>query len=287
VASCSAARFEDEARRRGRADKLATKDVVTGTFAGETVIVTGAARGLGRGIASAFLDEGADVVLVDVNGPRLEATTQQLGESAGDRVLGLPADVAKPQDIAHVVETSLQWRGKIEHLINNAGIVRIAPLVEVTESDWDQVMAVNLKGVYLGMRAVLPHMLERQTGSIVSIASQAGKRGNPYIAPYCASKAGVISLTQTAALEAAPYVRVNCVCPGFINTELQEEEYDEVAAITGQDRDEIKQSWIGAMPLRRFQEVEDVAASVLYLSSPAASQTTGEAMNVSGGLVMD
>lgn len=268
-------------------DTLATKDVVSGTFAGETVIVTGAARGLGRGIAAAFLDEGADVVLVDVNEPRLEATTQHLTETAGDRVLGLPADVTKPQDIAHVVDTALQWRGKVEHLINNAGIVRIAPLVEVTESDWDQVMAVNLKGVYLGIRAVLPHMLERQTGSIVSIASQAGKRGNPYIAPYCASKAGVISLTQTAALEAAPYVRVNCVCPGFINTELQEEEYDEVAAITGQDRDEIKQSWIGAMPLRRFQEVEDVAASVLYLSSPAASQTTGEAMNVSGGLVMD
>jgi meso-butanediol dehydrogenase / (S,S)-butanediol dehydrogenase / diacetyl reductase len=269
------------------ADKPASGGVVSGTFAGDTVIVTGAARGLGRGIAAAFLDEGADVVLVDVNVPLLEAAAQEITQSVGDRVLALPADVAKPQDIAHVVQTALQWRGKIDHLINNAGIVRIAPLVEVTESDWDRVIAVNLKGVYLGMRAVLPHMLERQAGSIVSIASQAGKRGNQYIAPYCASKAGVISLTQTAALEAAPYVRVNCVCPGFINTELQEEEYDEVAAITGQDRNEIKQSWIEAMPLRRFQEVEDVAASVLYLSSPAASQTTGEAMNISGGLVMD
>jgi NAD(P)-dependent dehydrogenase (short-subunit alcohol dehydrogenase family) len=257
------------------------------SFTGETVIVTGAARGLGRGIASAFLAEGADVALVDVNEPLLETTAQELAEDAEERVLPLRADVSTEGDVARVVQSTLDWRGQIDHLINNAGIVRIAPLVDVTESDWDQVIAVNLKGVYLGMRAVLPHMLERRAGSIVSIASQAGKRGNRYIAPYCASKAGVISLTQTAALEAAPHVRVNCVCPGFINTELQEEEYDEVAAITGQERDEIKQSWIGAMPLGRFQEVEDVAASVLYLSSPAASQTTGEALNISGGLVMD
>jgi NAD(P)-dependent dehydrogenase (short-subunit alcohol dehydrogenase family) len=186
-----------------------------------------------------------------------------------------------------MVDQALAWRGQINHLVNNAGVVRIAPLIDVTDSDWDRVIAVNLKGVFLGMRAVLPHMLEHGTGSIVNIASQAGKRGNRYIAPYCASKAGVISLTQTAALEAAPDVRVNCVCPGFINTELQEEEYGQVSAITGQGRDQIKQSWVEAMPLGRFQEVEDVAAAVLYLSSNAASQTTGEAMNISGGLVMD
>lgn len=260
---------------------------MSATFADETVIVTGAARGLGRGIASAFLDEGAHVVLVDINEPILRTTAEELEEAAEGRVLELGADVSTAEDVAHMIESALKWRGKIDHLVNNAGIVRIAPLVEVTESDWDRVIGVNLKGVYLGVRAVLPHMLERQAGSIVSIASQAGKRGNRYIAPYCASKAGVISLTQTAALEAAPYVRVNCVCPGFINTELQEEEYEEVAAITGQGRDEIKQSWMAAMPLGRFQEVEDVAASVLYLSSPAASQTTGEALNISGGLVMD
>ena len=121
----------------------------------------------------------------------------------------------------------------------------------------------------------------------MNIASQAGKRGNLYIAPYCASKAGVISLTQTAALEVAPHVRVNCVCPGFINTELQEEEYDIVASITSQDREEIKTGWLAAMPLGRFQEVRDVADSIMFLSSPAASQTTGEALNISGGMVMD
>jgi NAD(P)-dependent dehydrogenase (short-subunit alcohol dehydrogenase family) len=260
---------------------------VSGAFTDETVIVTGAARGLGRGIASAFLDEGAHVVVVDINEPLLQTTADELQERAAGRVLAVSGDVSIVSDVARLVDTTLGWRGTIDHLVNNAGIVRIAPLLDVTEADWDRVIAVNLKGVYLGMRAVLPHMLARKAGSIVSIASQAGKRGNRYIAPYCASKAGVISLTQTVALEAAPHVRVNCVCPGFINTELQEEEYDEVAAITGQDRDEIKQSWIAAMPLGRFQEVGDVADAVLYLSSRAACQTTGEAMNISGGLVMD
>lgn len=258
-----------------------------GAFEDTTVIVTGAARGLGRGIAAAFLGQGAHVVLADINQPLLEVTAAELEGSAQGRVMSVAADISSAGDVEQIVAGALDWRGQIDHLINNAGIVRIARFVDGTEEDWDRVIAVNLKGVYLGMRAVLPHMLRRGMGSIVNIASQAGKRGNEYIAPYCASKAGVISLTQTAALEAAPQVRVNCVCPGFINTELQEEEYDQVAAITGQNRDEIKESWVAAMPLGRFQEVEDVATAVLYLSSAAASQTTGEAMNISGGLVMD
>lgn len=256
-------------------------------FQGETVIVTGAARGLGRGIATAFLRAGAQVLIADIDTDRLEGTARSLRESDGEAVAAVQVDVSREGDVERMVQAALAWSGKIDHLINNAGIVRIAPLVETSESDWDRVIDVNLKGVYLGMRLALPHMVARKSGSIVNIASQAGKRGNRYIAPYCASKAGVISLTQTAALEAAPHVRVNCVCPGFINTELQEEEYDQVAAITHEDRDEIKSGWMAAMPLGRFQEVEDVAEAVLFLSSGAASQTTGEAMNISGGMVMD
>jgi NAD(P)-dependent dehydrogenase (short-subunit alcohol dehydrogenase family) len=256
-------------------------------FEGDTVIVTGGARGLGRGIAEAFLSEGADVLIADINEQRLHQTAEALATDSRRAVEALRVDVSSEADVAAMVGRTLEWRGKIDHLINNAGIVRIAALSHVVESDWDDVIDVNLKGVFLGMRAVLPEMLERRSGSIVNIASQAGKRGNRYIAPYCASKAGVISLTQTAALEAAPHVRVNCVCPGFINTELQEEEYDQVAAITGQNRDEIKGSWLSAMPLGRFQEVSDVADAVLFLSSAGASQTTGEALNISGGMVME
>jgi NAD(P)-dependent dehydrogenase (short-subunit alcohol dehydrogenase family) len=255
-------------------------------FEGQTAIVTGAARGLGRGIAEAFLREGASVLLADVNGDLLERTVSELA-AAGAPARATRVDVSQASDVSRMISDALAWKGQIDHLVNNAGIVRIASIATAAEADWDAVIDINLKGVFLGMRAALPHMLERQSGSIVNIASQAGKRGNLFIAPYCASKAGVISLTQTAALEAAPHVRVNCVCPGFINTELQEEEYDIVAAITGQDREEIKSGWLAEMPLGRFQEVGDVADSVLFLSSLAASQTTGEALNISGGMVMD
>ena len=260
---------------------------MSGRFEGESVVVTGGARGLGRGIAAAFLREGANVVVCDVNGEQLAATVEDLGVDAAGSVEGIYADVAVADDVQRVMDSAIELNGAVDHLVNNAGIVTIAPFAETTERDWDRITAVNLKGVFLGIRAALPGMLERRRGSITNIASQAGKRGNKYIAPYCASKAGVISLTQTAALEAAPDVRVNCVCPGFINTELQEEEYDQVAAITGEDREEIKAGWMAAMPLGRFQEVEDVAEAVLYLSSDAASQTTGEALNISGGMVMD
>lgn len=260
---------------------------MSGRFEGDTAIITGAARGLGHGIAEGFLREGADVVLADVDEDRLARSATDLRASLPGEVEEIVTDVARAADVKRMAECALEWRGKIDHLINNAGIVRIAPLVQSEEEDWDRVLDVNLKGVFLGIRSVLPHMLERKRGSIVNIASQAGKRGNRFIAPYCASKAGVISLTQTAALEAAPHVRVNCVCPGFINTELQEEEYEQVASITGEDRDQIKASWLTAMPLGKFQEVEDVTDGVLFLSSNAAAQTTGEALNISGGMVMD
>lgn len=255
-------------------------------FAGETAVVTGAARGLGRGIARAFLDEGASVVVCDIS-DGLAATAEELRAETGGQVAALRADVADPLDAAAVIDLAKREFGGVDHLVNNAGIVTIGPLAETSDEDWQRTIAVNLTGVFNFLRAALATMLDQGRGSIVNIASQAGKRGNMYIAPYCASKAGVISLTQTAALEAAPKVRVNCVCPGFINTDLQEEEYDQVSAITGQDREEIKSGWMEAMPLGRFQEVEDVAAAVLFLSSPAAAQTTGEALNISGGMVMD
>lgn len=255
-------------------------------FAGDCALVTGAARGLGRGIAAAFLRAGADVVICDVN-EKIEEVGEALAAENGGSVAAMRADVSKTDDAAAVVKLAKDRFGSLDHLVNNAGIVTIAPLVETPDEDWQRILAVNLTGVFNFIRAALPVMLDQGSGSVVNIASQAGKRGNMYIAPYCASKAGVISLTQTAALEAAPRVRVNCVCPGFINTELQEEEYDVVSAITGQDREEIKAGWMEAMPLGRFQEVEDVADAVLFLSSPAASQTTGEALNISGGMVMD
>jgi NAD(P)-dependent dehydrogenase (short-subunit alcohol dehydrogenase family) len=268
-------------------------------FVGQSVIVTGGARGLGRGIAAAFGNAGASVVACDVNAERLKTTVDELNaeiqhnaQAAGDgkpvgTVEAVEADVSDGADVARLIDYTMDRFGRIDHLVNNAGIVTIAPLVDTTDADWDRVLAVNLKGTFLTTRAVLKPMLAAQSGSIVNIASQAGKRPNRFIAPYNASKAAVISLTRTAAVEAAPHVRVNCVCPGFINTELQEEEYDVVSGLTGQSKEDIRRSWLDSMPLGRFQEVDDVASCVLFLASPAASQTTGEALNISGGLVME
>jgi NAD(P)-dependent dehydrogenase (short-subunit alcohol dehydrogenase family) len=256
-------------------------------FEDRVAIVTGAARGLGRGIATAFADEGAHVVLADVDGERLERTADDLRAGGRSSVVSRRCDVSSSADVEALVTDVLATLGRIDHLVNNAGTITIAPFVEVSEEDWTRVLAVNLTGVFLCTRAVLPHMLARKRGSIVNIASQAGKRPNRYISHYCVSKAGVISLTQNVALEAAPHVRVNCVCPGIINTELQEEEYAVVGALTGKTRAEIQAEWLAAMPGGRFQEVEDVAGAVLYLASDAAAHVTGEALNVSGGMVMD
>jgi len=251
------------------------------------VIVTGAAQGLGRGTAAAFLAEGANVVLADINGDGVELTASELGAGREGAAVAAECDVSREDDFHELVARAVSEFGAIDHLVNNAGTITISPLVEIAEADWDRVIDVNLKGVFLGMKCVLPHMLQRGAGSIVNIASQAGKRGNRFIAHYNASKAGVISLTQTAALEAAPHVRVNCVCPGIINTDLQEQEYGVVSQLTGKSRDEIKAEWIASMPLGQFQEVEEVADAVLFLASDDARQTTGEALNVSGGMVME
>ncbi len=257
------------------------------TFSGQSVLVTGGARGLGRGIATAFARAGAAVLICDVNEAGAQAAARQITADGPGTVHAVRGDVSDPEDVARVVQQAVSRSGRLDHLVNNAGIVSIAPLLDTSPQDWDRVLAVNLRGVFLTTRAALPHMLAARAGSIVNIASQAGKRPNRYISAYNASKAGVISLTRTAAVEAAPHVRVNCVCPGFIDTELQEEEYAVVSALTGQPRDTIRRSWLDSMPLGQFQSVQDVANAVLFLASPAAGQITGEALNVSGGLVME
>jgi meso-butanediol dehydrogenase/(S,S)-butanediol dehydrogenase/diacetyl reductase len=256
-------------------------------FTGRSVVLTGAAQGLGRGTAAAFLAEGANLILADIDGDKVERTAAELDAGADGTTIPVMCDVSREDDVRALVERAVSEFGAIDHLVNNAGTITISPLIEITEADWDRVIDVNLKGVFFGMKCTLPHMLERGSGSIVNIASQAGKRGNRFIAHYNASKAGVISLTQTAALEAAPKVRVNCVCPGVINTDLQEQEYEVVSRLTGKSRDAIKSEWIESMPLGRFQEVEDVADAVLFLASDESRQTTGEALNVSGGMVME
>jgi meso-butanediol dehydrogenase / (S,S)-butanediol dehydrogenase / diacetyl reductase len=254
-------------------------------FSSKRVFVTGAAQGIGRAISTAFVNEGARVYLTDLNGDGVAATASELGDE--DVARGVQLDVTDSKAVRETVERAISDLGGIDILINNAGTITMKPTIELTEEEWDLNMDVNAKGVFLCTRAVLPHMLERGDGAIVSTASQAGKRGYKLFSHYCASKAAVINFTRAVAVEVAPHVRVNCVCPGIVNTDMMEREYAWENAMTGEPKESIKQRWMAGVPMGRFQEPEDVAGLTLFLASDAASEMTGQAVNITGGMVMD
>lgn len=254
-------------------------------FKDRGVLVTGGAAGMGRAIAQAFLSEGARVVICDIDENRAKETASQL--SGGDPVLALGCDVTNADQVAETVRRSDEHLGGIDVLVNNAGIITMHKLVDLSEDEWDSVMAVNSKGVFLMMRAVLPGMLERGHGNIVNLASQAGKRGYKLFAHYCASKAAVILLTKATALEVAPTVRINSLCPGIVNTEMMEREYAWEEEMTGESKASIQERWMSGIPMGRFQEPEHIAKVALFIASDDASEMTGQAINITGGMVME
>jgi len=255
-------------------------------FEGRTTIVTGAAQGMGRAISKAFIDEGATVLLADLNSEKVEQTAGELDGGRGV-ASSIACDVTKADQVEALIQAGIDRHGKIDHFVNNAGTITMHPVVELSEQDWDLNMTVNAKGVFLCMRAVLPHMIERKSGTIVNVASQAGKRGYKLFAHYCASKAAVILLSKGAALEVAPHVRINCVCPGIVNTDMMEREYAWEEAMTGEPKESIQKRWMSGIPMQRFQEPEDVAKLVLFLASDDSSEMTGQAVNITGGMVME
>lgn len=258
---------------------------MTQRFRGRGALITGGTVGIGRSIAQAFLSEGARVVIADVDKNRAIKTAGELS-SAGQTTI-LACDVTNAEQVADTVRRSEALLGGIEVLVNNAGVSTMSKLVNLWEEDWDYVMDVNVKGVYLMMRAALPGMLERGRGSVVNIASQAGKRGYRLFSHYCASKAAVILLSKGVALEVAPTVRVNCVCPGIVNTEMQGREYEWEESMTGEAAASIKARLVSGVPMGRFQEPEHIARVALFLASDDASEMTGQAINVTGGMVTE
>jgi meso-butanediol dehydrogenase/(S,S)-butanediol dehydrogenase/diacetyl reductase len=254
-------------------------------FKDKGVLVTGGAAGMGRAIASAFLSEGANVVIADVDGERIVQTASELS-SAGS-VTPLECDVTNAAQVAETVRSAEDALDGIDVLVNNAGVITMRHCVDLSEEEWDFVMNVNAKGVFLMVRAVLPGMLSRGTGNIVNIASQAGKRGYKLFTHYCASKAAVIVFTKGVALEVAPTVRVNSICPGIVNTEMMEREYAWEEAMTGESKEAIQERWMSGIPMGRFQEPEHIARVALFIASDDASEMTGQAINVTGGMVME
>jgi 2-hydroxycyclohexanecarboxyl-CoA dehydrogenase len=245
------------------------------TLAGKVVLVTGAARGIGAGIARAAAGAGAAVALGDV----AETTVREAAEAIGPRALGLRMDVSDAHSVRAAVAEAEARLGPLDVLVNNAGVDVIQPFLESSEETWDRLWAVNLKGTLLATRAVLDGMVARGRGRILNIGSDAGRAGSSAEAAYSATKGGVIAFSKALAREVARHgITVNCVCPGPTDTALLEQvrDYDE----------KLHASLARAIPLRRLGRPEDVAAAVVFLASDAAAYITGQTLSVSGGLTM-
>jgi len=260
------------------------------TLQGKTALVTGAARGIGRGIALALADSGANVALADLAGgspgltyelsgkAELEAAAKEV-EARGVRALALACDVRSAEQAAEAVAQTRAAFGRLDLLVNNAGVVHFDGLASFPEERWDLLFDVNVKGTFLMCRAALPLLVETK-GAIVNIASVAGKRGYAGGSGYCASKFAVVGLTQSLAMELAPQgVRVNAVCPGILGTHM----WTHHLASPERGGKAAYDAAIGRMvPLGREQTPEDIAQAVLYLAS--APNVTGVALNVAGGM---
>jgi 3-oxoacyl-[acyl-carrier protein] reductase len=244
-------------------------------FAGQVAVVTGAARGIGKAIASRLHAGGAEVALLDVNGEGAAGAAEELSRS-GAAARGYACDVSDPRQVETVIERVCKDWPRVEVLVNNAGITRDGLLMRMTDEQWRKVLDINLAGVFYMTRAVSRLMLKARRGAIVNVASVVGVIGNAGQANYAASKAGVIGLTKTAAKEfASRGVRVNAVAPGFIETDM-------TAALS----EEQKTKLTASLPLGRLGSAEDVARAVCFLASNDAAYITGQVLNVCGGLVM-
>jgi 3-oxoacyl-[acyl-carrier protein] reductase len=240
-------------------------------------VITGAARGIGRAIALAFVGKGAKVALVDIDAEALERVREEIGERGG-QALSLPCDVSQSSAVGEKAGKVLGSYGRIDVLVNNAGIIRRGTIETVTEEEWDRVIAINLKGTFNCCKAVVAPMKRQGRGSIVNVSSISGKMGDITSAPgYGPSKAGVIALTKTLALQLARYgIRANSVAPHAMETEM-----------SAQWSPERRREIVAGIPLGRLGQPEDVAAAVLFLASDAASFITGEILDVNGGALMD
>jgi len=256
-------------------------------IAGQVAIVTGAGQGIGRAIALRLAEDGMQVVVADRQAELAAAVVAEL-HNAGCRALALTIDVASAADRQRMIDATLAEFGRLDGLVNNAGIQRVALPLDVTEEHWDAVMDVNARSVYFCCVAALRHMVAHGGGRVVNIASIAGKTASTIYHPiYNVSKAAVIAMTKTLAMaHAADGVRVNAVCPGVIETPMQDVVDAEFARVTGRPAAIIRAERVGRIPVGAIGEARDVAGVVAFLLGPDARYMTGQAINVSGGLVM-
>lgn len=246
------------------------------SFVGKVALVTGAANGIGRAAALAFAREGASVVVADVSEQGTQETARLI-EGAGGRALAVRCDVSQAADVKAALDKTEEVFGRLDYAFNNAGVEQpIKPAADLTEEEWDRIVNIDLRGVFLCMKHEIPLMLKHGAGAIVNTSSGAGVKGIAGQAAYCAAKYGVVGLSKAAALDyAKSNIRVNVVCPGIIETPMM----DRFSGGTPEGRDRV----IAQEPIGRMGKPEEIAAAVLWLCSDAAAFVVGHAMVIDGG----
>ena len=244
------------------------------TLTNKIAIVTGAGSGIGQSCAIELAREGATVIVTSLHASKCKETCAKITKIGG-KSEAIKCDVSKKKEITAMVAKVIKKHKKIDILVNNAGVLIQKPITETTEKDWDFVLDVNLKGVFLTTQAVAKHMMKKKSGAIVSIASIAGKVGFPALSAYCASKGGIVNLTKEFAIELAPYgIRVNAIAPAAIRT----------AMTAGMLADRKQKAGLkAATPLGRIGEPEEIAHPTVFLCSEGASYITGQTLAVDGG----
>ena len=255
-------------------------------FTNQVVVVTGAARGIGRACAVRFAQEGAHVACLDLDEANNEKSAEEC-RSYGAEALAIKCDVTSKDDIATAIETVLQAWGRIDVLVTSAGIYSGSPLTEVPLEQWQRLIDINLTGVFLSNQAVAPTLMAQGSGSIINISSMAGKTSWPASAEYSASKSGVIGLTRSVAMELAPYgATCNAVCPGNTLTDMVRKVAAQVGPTEGLTPEEWLQQRANDCPMKRMAEPWEIAGVVAFLASEDARYITGQAIEVDGGMVM-
>jgi meso-butanediol dehydrogenase/(S,S)-butanediol dehydrogenase/diacetyl reductase len=269
-------------------------------FSGKLAIVTGAGQGIGKAVALRLAREGVDIVAADIDDEAAGKTAQEIS-TLDRRAQAHPVNIAFPADIESMVSHTVAQFGRIDILVNAAGVAQTTPFLELTENEWDRVLDINLKGTVFCMQAVARQMIRQvpqeviaqgrarhSYGKIVNFSSISGRRGRSVQMAYAASKAAIISVTQSAALALSPYnINVNAVCPGVIPTPMWEQIDHDRSRIMGVEPGGAIKAFIEKVPLQRAGSTEDVAGAVAFLCSADADYITGQTLNVDGGFEMN